>query len=103
MDMAVVPKQLQKQILEENHSGVMAGHFAVCRMYGSLCRSWWWEGMYTDVYQYCHNCRQGAIRGNRKLKPPLHPIPVQRVFQIMGVDVLELPKTEHMPLCFKTS
>ena len=24
----------------------------------------------------------------------LHPIPVQRAFQIMGIDVLELPKTE---------
>ena len=93
----MVPKQLQKQILEENHSGVMARHFAIRRMYGALCRSWWWEGMYTDVYQYCCNCPQCAISdgGSRKSKPPLHPIPVQRAFQIMGVDVLELPKTER--------
>ena len=27
-------------------------------------------------------------------RPPLHPIPVQRVFQIVGVDVMDLPKTE---------
>ena len=27
-------------------------------------------------------------------KPPLHPIPVQRVFQIIGVDVMDLPRTE---------
>ena len=26
----------------------------------------------------------------------LHPIPVQRPFQIIGVDVLELPKTESV-------
>ena len=26
--------------------------------------------------------------------PPLHPIPVQRVFQIVGVDVMDLPITE---------
>ena len=50
---AVVPKQLQKELLEENHGGLMAGHFAVQKMYGALCRSWWWEGMYTDVYQHC--------------------------------------------------
>ena len=94
---AVVPKQLQKHILEENHSGLMAGHFGVSRMYGALCHSWWWEGMYTDVYQYCHNCQQCAISGggSRRLKPPLHTIPVQRAFQIMGVDVLELPKTKR--------
>ena len=68
---AVVPNQLQKQILEENHDGFMAGHFAVHRMYGALCRSWWWDGMYTDVYQYCRNCPQCAISvgGSRKSKP----------------------------------
>jgi len=91
---AVVPKQLQRQILEASHSGTMAGHFAVSTVYAALCHSWWWEGMYTDVYQYCHNCPQCAISGggSRKSKPPLYPIPVQRAFQIMGVDVLELPK-----------
>ena len=40
---AVVPKQLQKGILEENHSGGMAGHFAVSHLYAALSRSWWWE------------------------------------------------------------
>lgn len=49
----MVPKQLQKELLEENHGGLMAEHFAVQKMYGVLCRSWWWEGMYTDVYQHC--------------------------------------------------
>ena len=52
--------------------------------------------MYTDVYKYCHGCPQCATAtgGGRKSKPLLHPIPVQRPFQIIGVDVLELPKTE---------
>jgi hypothetical protein len=26
--------------------------------------------------------------------PPLHPIPVHHVFQIVGVDIMDLPKTE---------
>ena len=38
---AVVPKHLQNGILEENHSGRMAGHFAVSHLYAALCRSWW--------------------------------------------------------------
>ena len=28
-------------------------------------------------------------------KPPLQPIPVQRPFQIIGVDIMDLPKTER--------
>ena len=92
----MVPKQLQKGILEENHSGGMVDHFARSHLYAVLSRSWWWEGMYTDVYKCCHGCSQCAtVTGEgRKSKPLLHLIPVQRPFQIVGVDVLELPETE---------
>ena len=51
----VVPKQLRKQIMEENHSGPMAGHFSGNRMYNVLVRHWWWQGMYTDTFQHCKN------------------------------------------------
>ena len=36
---ALVPKQLQNGILEENHSGGMAGHFAMSHLYAALSRS----------------------------------------------------------------
>ena len=51
--------------------------------------------MYTDVYEKVKSCPECAIvsGGGRKRKPPLHPIPVQRPFQIIGVDIMELPKT----------
>lgn len=29
----------------------------------------------------------------RKRRPTLHPIPVERPFQVMGVDIMELPAT----------
>ena len=34
-----------------------------------------------------------AMGIGRRMKPLLHPIPVKRPFQILGVDVMELPKT----------
>ena len=53
--------------------------------------------MYADGQKYSKSCPECAIvtRGGRYHKPPLHPIPVQRPFQIMGVDVTELPQTEQ--------
>ena len=36
-----VPKHLRQGILEENHSGPMAGHFSGERLYKSLLRHWW--------------------------------------------------------------
>ena len=92
----VVPKQLRNQLMEENHMGPMAGHFAREKLYRALTRHWWWSGMYTDVVKYRSNCPQCAIVNGlgRVNKPPLSPIPVQRPFQIIVVDVMDLPATE---------
>ena len=45
----------------------------------------------------CQNCGECAIvRGTGKRRqPPLHPIPVWRPFQIVGVDMMELPLTRR--------
>ena len=84
-------------MLEETHSGHLGGHFSGNRLYNTLVRHWWWEGMYADAQKYSKSCPECAIvtGGGRCHKPPLHPIPVQRPFQIMGVDVMELPQTEQ--------
>ena len=92
----VVPKQLQEAIMTNSHGGLMSGHFAARRLYNTLLRTWWWKTMYQDVVQHCRNCTSCAIvngGGGHVAKPPLHPVPVQRPFQILGVDVMELPKT----------
>jgi len=93
----VVPKHLREQILQEYHSGNMAGHFSGARLYKTLVRRWWWDGMYTDAINYCKNCPQCAVvtGTGRKYNPLLKPIPVERVFQILGVDIMELPKTSN--------
>ena len=52
--------------------------------------------MYSDVTKHCASFPQCPIvNGNRRInRPPPSPIPVQRPFQIMGVDVMELPVTD---------
>ena len=98
----VVSKQLRIQLMEENHSGPMAGHFAGEKLYRALTRHWWWPGMYTDVVKYCSNCPQCTIvnGSGRVNKPPLSPIPVQRPFQIVGVDVMDRAR---QPSCSRIS
>jgi len=54
--------------------------------------------MYTDAVACCKFCPQCAIviGGERHIKQPLHPIPVQRPFQqIIGLDIMDLPVTEQ--------
>ena len=94
---AAVPSHLQKSILEDYHCGKMAGHFSGARLYTTLSRQWWWRTMYKDAIEFSRSCGECAtVTGvGRRCKPPLHPIPVQRPFQIIGVDVMELPVTEQ--------
>ena len=91
-----VPKHLCKQIMTESHSSPMAGHFSSEKLYKSLVRHWWWPSMYADVTKFCQSCPQCIVVNStgRVNKPPLHPIPVQRPFQIFGVDVMDLPLTK---------
>ena len=92
---AAVPIHLQKTLLEDHHRGKMAGHFSGARIYAALSRRWWWRTMYTDAQEFSRNCGECAtVTGvGRRSKPPLHPIPVQKPFQIVGVDIMELPIT----------
>ena len=94
---AAVPRHLQQSLLKDYHAGKMAGHFSGARLYSTLCRSWWWRTMYKDVMEFCRSCGECAtVTGvGRRCRPPLHPIPVQRPFQIIGVDIMELPVTEQ--------
>ena len=76
----VVPRHLRKQILRETHSGSYGGHFSGQRLYNTLMTHWWWGGMFNDAVRFAKACPECVVAtGNgRKLKPPLHPIPVSR-------------------------
>ena len=95
--LTVVPSHMKTTILQLYHGGRMSGHFAGARLYKSIVQDWWWEGLYKDAMSYASNCPHCAIVGGKSQvnRPPLHPIPVQRPFQIWGVDVMELPRTKN--------
>ena len=92
---AVVPTSLQQQLIRENHGGRFGGHFSGLRTYAKMALCWWWDRMYSDIMEFCKVCPECVtVSGvGRRHKPPLHPIPVSRPFQILGVDLMELPKT----------
>ena len=91
----VVPEHLKNDILSEYHAGELAGHFSGPRLYRTLERRWYWQGMYADAVRHAKNCPQCTVVWStaRVQKPPLHPITVNRIFQIVGVDSMELPRT----------
>ena len=93
----VVPTHLRDRLIAGVHGGPLAGHFSARRLFNTLTRTWWWEGMYRDIESHCKSCPQCAVvtGAGRPGRPPLQPIPVSRPFQILGVDIMDLPKTER--------
>ena len=53
--------------------------------------------MHADVLAYCKQCPDCAVvtGGGRPHRPPLKPIPVERPFQKIGIDIMDLPCTER--------
>ena len=52
----------------------------------------WYVCGFNTFVQNCPECT--IVAGGSKVRcPPLHPILVQRPFQIFGIDIMELPKT----------
>ena len=94
---AVLTQHLQQTVMAEAHSGPFSGHFAVNKLYQILATQWYWEKMYAGVESYCKNCLQCVIVSGcgRQNRLPLHPIPVQRPIQIVGVDIVDLPATQQ--------
>ena len=92
---AVVPSSLKHSSIDEYHSGVMAGHFSGPRVYQEMSRKWWWNQMHQDILSSGKNCPQCATvtRPGRKQLPPLQSVPVNHPFQIVGMDIMELPLT----------
>ena len=94
--LAIIPQQLRTQVLEQYHGGPLGGHYSGNRLHYVLSSQWYCDGMYTDCLKFCRPCPQCAIvsGGERNGKQPLHPISVQRPFQILGLDIMDLPVTE---------
>lgn len=92
-----VPDCLKKTLIKEHHDGKFAGHFAERKIYATMKTRYWWKGMRSDIPTFCRSClvcvsRKGA--GHKK-KPPLQPIPVGGPFEMVGVDVLQLPLSRN--------
>ena len=89
-----VPKHLQEKVLRECHAGRMSGHFSGKRTYTSMVRQWWWDGMHASTQRFVRNCSACSIvfGGGKVTRPPLQPIPVQQPFQIVGIDIMDLPR-----------
>ena len=92
----VPPASDRHKLFLEIHEGAFSGHLRQAKIHSQLSRHYWWPGMRKDLDTWCRACLKCATRNvGRAVKPRLTPIPVGGPFDIVGVDVLQLPKTKR--------
>ena len=93
----VIPLQYRQTVLEYYHDSVAGGsHQGFDRTYNAIRSSYYWPGMYTDIYDYIKGCPvcQTSKRAYHNLPPPLHPLPIAEVFERWHIDhITNLTKT----------
>ena len=103
---AVVPTHLCRQLMDDYHRGPSGSHYSADKLFRTMSRHWWWQEMRRDMVQFTRNCPECTIvsGGGKTVYPPLHPIEVQKPFQIIGVHIMDLPVTKqgnHRVLVFQ--
>uniref|UniRef100_A0A914VEK8 RNA-directed DNA polymerase n=1 Tax=Plectus sambesii TaxID=2011161 RepID=A0A914VEK8_9BILA len=89
-----LPQELRQTAVIEVHAGVFGGHLCFERVYYALAHTYYWPGMAKDVKRWLRSCLVCATsRDSPKHRPPLNPIQTEGIFDVLSVDVLEMPLT----------
>ena len=92
----VLPQALQQDALYQAHNTPGSGHQGQDRMLQKPRLIAYWVGMSSDVAKHCLKCitcQQAKLP--TPTKAPLVSLPVGRPWEMLAVDVLEVPLSSH--------
>ena len=88
----ILPASLRKQALLQNHDAPNAGHQGPDRILERLRQEAYWVNMARDVEKHCRECT--TCQQTKPPAPqhvPLTNTPIGRPWQMVAVDILEVP------------
>ena len=92
----VIPAALQTTVIFQHHDVPGAGHLGPDKMAARMRQVDYWVGMLRDIDQHCREC---SVCQTSKLplpsKAPLMSIPVGRPWEMVAIDILEVPRSYH--------
>ena len=92
----VMPTSLQEVALHSSHDIISAGHQGTEKTLDRLKRMAYWVGMAKATELYCRSCnvcQQSKLP--MPLAVPMTNVPIGRPWQMLAVDVLEVPMSGH--------
>ena len=79
-------------MLHQHHDHPTAGHLGADKTAAKIRQVGYWVGMLHDITEYCENCSVcQASKLPSPQKAPLINIPVGKPWQMIAVDILQVP------------
>jgi hypothetical protein len=89
---------MRENLLEEKHSGGLAGHFDHEKMFSKSNNLYYWLGMRVDVKRFVNICKIFQYgKGKRRNTGLYQPLPIpERPWESISMDfMLGLPRTQR--------
>ncbi|QRW26688.1 Retrovirus-related Pol polyprotein from transposon [Rhizoctonia solani] len=95
-----VPRDLQVDILKENHDNLNQGaHAGYAKTYHRIASVYYWPKMARSIQKYVHTCDICQKAGHRRHGPRgfLQPLPIpQQPFEVVSMDfIMDLPPSNN--------
>nr|CAG8612716.1 8966_t:CDS:1 [Entrophospora candida] len=88
MEKRVIRRNELEEVLFNIHGSQLSGHFNVEATFNRAKQNYYWPRMYREVENYVKSCDTCQRLGNKKKSNELHPIPVGRAFERVGIDIV---------------
>jgi len=87
-----VPGPFRKKLFSEHHSGIFSTHACGSKIYRMLKKRFWWPAMRSDCEKWSKACEVCLhTRRPRRNVPPLQPIVSNGPWDLLCLDLLQLP------------
>ena len=88
----IIPISYQPTILHQYHDQPQAGHLGPDKTAARVRQVGYWVGMLQDIDQYCWECTICQVsKSSSPQKAPLQNIPIGKPWEMVGVDILQVP------------
>ena len=88
----IIPLSCRQSLLLQYHSQPSAGHLGPEKTAARIRQVGYWVGMLHDIDQYCKECSVcQSSKPPSPQKAPLISMPIGRPWQMVAVDILEVP------------
>ena len=79
--------------MHASHDGLSAGHQGVEKTLARLRQEAFWVNMVRVVEEYCVTCQCSKM--TMPIRAPMLNMPIGRMWQMIAVDILEMPVSTH--------